>query len=321
MKLRIIAILLATLPIAVAQDISDPETKLEAFRQAFEDAMETRSAPARKNFADALEELARKRAQAGDYDGAIRARDRRAELVASAPTADEITPSANEITIDLASGSRTGSGLKYDNTEKKLTGFSKLKQSIQWDLNKTTPGAYKVLVTYSCGNTDESSGSTVATGGSFTLAEATNLSTNTSPPLTRTVTNTGGWSKKVTHDIGEIDLTGSRTTLKLTVTKVADGGLMHLYAIRLVPAASTPGTEDAENTPKELASLKAKFRSAINSKTQPLVQSYGIALRDLGKKMTGTSKLENLMKVQQEYRRAEKLATDPTLIFESPEAP
>ncbi|MCP5114623.1 MAG: hypothetical protein GY953_27660, partial [bacterium] len=227
---------------ASGESAVEPPTKLAEFRDAFEKASTTRSAPAKAAFATALEQLARTRAQSGDYLGAIRARDRRLELLAS-DVLEPITPikPEGEIVVDLARGSRTGSGLKYDSKGTKVVGFDKTSQAITWDLSNTKPGEYSAHVTYSCGESyEDKNENIIRTGGIFTLSEATGLSTTTSSqPLRRTVLSTGGWNKSVTRNIGKITVTGSLLTLELKVAKAAQGGLMHLYGIRLVPVAPT----------------------------------------------------------------------------------
>lgn len=297
--------------------------KLAEFREAFEKAVAERSAPAKADFAAALELLARTRAQAGDYEGAIRARDRRRELIdgsAAAGTADS-DPREGELVVDLARGSRTGSGLKFDARGNKVTGFDKTSQTITWDLSNTSPGMYSAFVTYSCGvgGTSASTGNTIATGGIFTLSEATGLSTTTSsPPLRRTVLPTGGWNKTVTRNIGKISVTGSLLRLQLKVLKAEPGGLMHLYGIRLVPASSDGDAGSGE--PAELSELREKFRTAIANQSAPLIMAYGAALSSLLEQLTDSNQLEAAFDVQKEYLRAQKLAKDPSLILDPPPA-
>ena len=91
---------------------------------------------------------------------------------------------------------------------------------------------------------------------------------------------------------------------------------MHLYGIRLVPVKEVSGADPIATMPAELVSLKEKLRSAINSRSLPLIQSYGIALRELREKVSESDDLDGALEVQKEYNRAEKLAADPALILE-----
>jgi len=297
----------------------EPPAKLAEYRDAFEKAVASRSAPARDQFASALQELARARAAVGDYEGAIRARDRRSELLDNSGPVAAAPAQEGEIVIDLPSGSRAGSGLKYDLKGKKIVGFTRDNQSIRWDLNKTKPGVYSALVTYSCGDPVAATfgRSPTLTGGSFTLEEATELSTVVSPPLRRTVLPTGGWNKTVTRNIGRISVTGSRMTLQLAVKTAHPGGLMHLYGIRLVPVSpdAATGSNPGDNSPAELASLRAVFRSASLAKSAPLVTAYGMRLRAMREALSAANDLEGAYAVQKEFIDAEKLSKDPTLLI------
>ena len=303
-----------------------PPPKLAEFREAFETAVEARSAPALKRFADGLAELARSRAEHGDYEGAIRARDRLAELMLSKPEATGDPASREgEIVVDLASANRAGSGLKYDVREGKIIGFTKNSQSLRWEFSKTVPGIYSAIVTYSCGEpeTKPDTGVTISTGGRFTLAETTNLTTSGSEPLVRRVAPTGGWDKSITRNIGKITVTGSRLTLALTVDQAAPGGLMHLYGIRLIPVIDSSGTSasGADQTPAELAELREKFRNAIAPNTSPVIMRYGTALRSMLESASGAPQLENALQVESAFEAAEKLSKDPTLIYRSQPTP
>ena len=303
----------------------EPPAKLAEFREAFEKTVESRSLPARETFATGLSKLATERADAGDYLGAIRARDRRMELlgIAAGPGVDE-SESAGEIEVDLASGTRSGGGLRFDAKGNKLVGFTKDNQSIHWELSKTSPGVYSVIVTYSCADSRQAEGEfgkEYATGGTFTLEEATNLTTDRSAPLRRTVLSTGGWNKTITRNIGKITITGSRMTLLLSVKNAKPDGMMHLYGIRLVPTAPAGGGGEGgrplENAPAELATLRAQFRSAISPKTSPIISSYGTRLRTLLESLSAANDLEGAFEVQKEFISAEKLSKDPTLILDA----
>lgn len=302
----------------------EPPAELAELRDGFERAVMARSAPAREKFASALQELAQARGEGGDYEGAIRARDRRLEIlnlsdpVATAPAA------RGEIVVDLPSGKRAGSGLKYDAEGKKIVGFSKSNQSILWDISETVSGVYSIMVTYSCGEPEKIDGEQpLPTGGTFTLEEDTSLAAVDSPPLQHTVSPSGGWNKLVTRNIGKLTLAGGRLPLKLLVSSSGEGGLMHLYGISLVPIASNSAEDAAtpDDFPAELASLRAMFRSAILPKTTPLVAAYGMRLRAMLQAFTDANDLEGAYEVQKEFTAAESLSKDPTRIFESPPEP
>lgn len=308
---------------SMAQTVVAPPPKLADFREAFESAVETRSSPARESFAAALAELMRSRADHGDYEGAIRARDRRLELLASKPEATGDPASREgEIAIDLPSASRSGSGLKYDVRESKFVGLTKDNQSLLWEISKTVPGVYSAIVTYSCGEPeiDPDTEAPIKTGGSFTLAETTNLTTSGSEPLVRVVVPTGGWDESITRNIGKITVTGTRLNLQLSVDQANPGGLMHLYGIRLVPfddGLGTGGSAGAE-TPEELAVLRERFRLAITPKTSPIIMSYGTALREILDNASVATQLEEALEAQAAFTTAEKLSKDPTLIYRDP---
>ncbi|MFT4547421.1 MAG: hypothetical protein ACI8XO_000806 [Verrucomicrobiales bacterium] len=299
-------------------DDTQPPDRLADFRETFEKAMATRSIPASQTFASGLEALMRARSQRGDYLGAIRARDRRVRLLAEASTAAsqniDGTSRKDEVIVDIASGTRSGSGIKLDSKNQKLIGLSKTSQQITWDLSSMKPVSYRVIVTYSCGEPKkDSDGETIATGGAFTLVEATGLNTGASEPLSRNVESTGGWDKPITRNIGKLKVSGSLLKLVLSISKSEPGGLMHLHGMKLVPDLDVTAEEEAvEKSSVELEALHERFLRLIYDETKPIIAGYGNQLRSL----LEASPPGEAAEIQKEFEAAKALSLDPSLIYQ-----
>ena len=305
--------------------VANPPQEIEDYREAYDKAFAELSAPAREKFAKALHSLETERAAAGDYLGAIRARDRRLELLGRQPGPDsppnpDPGPAHDEgvIEVSLGAANRTGSGVRFDQRGGKLSGF-KEGRSIRWDLNNTEPGEYSVVVTYSCGGLEFTSrGFEQVAGGVFALWQQTNLTIGAPEELRRTVVSTGGWNKTITRNIGKIRAESNRMTLVLTAKKVAPGGLMNLYGLRLVPV--TGGRDPVANLgdptlPPELAALREKFRAAVATKTAGLIAGYGMKLRERREQATEANDLDAALDAQAAYAEAEKISSDPLALI------
>ncbi len=294
--------------------------ELARFRDKFEAELEQRLEPAKESYITSLKNLERKRALGENYDGALRAKRQRLAISGGDPAGLGADTPPGEIVLPLNRGRRSGSSLRYDKTRGAMTGFETSGHYITWDVMKVTPGLYRVLMSYGCadggkvkardkeGKMRERS---VDTGGSFTFEEATNLGTGEDRILRHTVYPTGGWDKVVTRNIGRLRLTGTTSTLKLTVLEPEAGGLMALRRIRLVPyTAGESLAGDGAGTP--LAKLRAQYAEKVTELVGEEFERYVSDLKALEERLAAEDRVRDALSVKAARTEFERQATNPS---------
>ena len=306
------------IPVEPAPDRVEEPPDLIQLRKTFEAELEARITPAKEAYLKELTKLEGKRALLEDYQGAIRVKRTRLAIEGTLGrnAAGEIVP--GEIDLPVSRGRRSGSSLNYDTKRGALTGFEKAGHQITWDVMKVQPGPYRVLVTYGCAvetviqERDDIKGklreTILKTGGSFTFEEETNLSTGDDRVLRHTVFSTGSWDKIVTRNIGRINITGTRATLKLTAHEPNPGGLMALRNLRLVPYQVT--AEAMSTDP--LGELQAKYRAKVDELTAADFQDYIASLKALEDLLANSDRLRDALAVKAERAEVERLAARGT---------
>ena len=214
---------------AVAQDTRAPTATIELERLKFQERLlEAGLQPLQQHLA-ALQELERQRATAGDYAGAIEARNQRKKLTTELERLDKellltqtreqslkarLLPDRIPLPLDAAElegGVRRASGA--------LTGWSGPEAAVTWKLPDLPPGGYEVLLKYRCGALE---------GGTLEVHEA-RFHLNA-----EVLTTLRGPQEK---NLGTLKITDGSGSLVIRARSVLKDNLMHLLAVHLVPAA------------------------------------------------------------------------------------
>ncbi len=295
--------------------------KLTEYRKTFESELEKRLEPLKNDAVRRLEILEKQRAVGEDYEGAMRARDRRIGITGGGPSPLAAVEKEEEgvITLKMTSARTAGNTVMLDRRRNAIVGFKKKGHSASWDVMNVKPGWYKVLATYGCAesfeervlrkNDDDPSQVTRRAGGTFRFYEDTSLITQGSEPIVKTVVPTGGWDRLVTRNIGKLKITGTRTTLTLEVMQAEDQGIMFLRGIRLVPTVA-PGEESVAlasgaDAPAKLQSLREQYEKKIAAVTRGTVDTYVSNLKQIEEKFIADENLDGALAARKERERME----------------
>jgi hypothetical protein len=176
-----------------------------------------------------LDELARTRAQARDYEGALTARterqkmeaeleriakellllEARAQVLKTALLPDRILLSLKDAHLE---------GVRWDAEKQRLTQWERPGAFAEWSLPGLPGGGYEVLITYQCNPIE---------GGTLLIAE-------------KTFTLTGEMDTTLrgpeVKNLGTLKITDGSGSLRLTARTIVKSNLMDLIAVELVPA-------------------------------------------------------------------------------------
>lgn len=182
-----------------------------------------------KNSLSRLDELARTRARARDYEGALAARaerqkmeteleriakellllEAREKLLKTALLPDRLLLPLAEARLD---------GVRWDAEKQRLTQWERPGASAEWKLPGLPPGGYEVLITYQCNPIE---------GGTLLISE-------------KTFTLTGEMDTTLrgpeVKNLGTLKITDGSGTLRLSARTIVKSNLMDLIAVELVPA-------------------------------------------------------------------------------------
>lgn len=299
--------------------------RLSGLRQTFETELEKRLIPLKDEALRKLVVLENQRAIRGDYEGAIRARDRRLAITdRSGDEEEEGLEEEGAIELSMSEAQMSGNSILYDRRRDALVGFRKAGHTASWDVLGITPGWYSVLATYGCAEPfrarrvkdDPAAGDEERrSGGTFRFFEDTALMSDGSQPLEKTVTPTGGWDRLVKRNIGRLKITGNRTTLSLEVVEAENEGIMFLRKITLAPTfgpeemgSFLPGGNDA---PTKLRALREQYNNQVETITTPAIQIYIEALRKLEEEFTKAERLDEALASRGERERVEGRLPEP----------
>lgn len=201
---------------------------LELARLAFQKRLLEAGLHPLKQHLTSLAEMEKQLAQAGDYAGAIEARNERKRLTTELERLDkellltqtraqslEARLLPEKIPLDLAAAELEG-GVRLDGGA--LTGWGRPGASAKWKLPGVPPGGYEVVLRYRCGPLE---------GGSLQVQE-TRYSL-----VSEVMTTLRGPQER---NIGTLKITDGAGPLVLSARTVVKDNLMHLLSAHLVPA-------------------------------------------------------------------------------------
>lgn len=267
----------ACLPLAAQQDVS-------SLRADFERAAAAATRSLVEAHQLALRELEAQRAEEGDYEGALRARQL-AEALEN-PVGNPATVQPSGITLPASHARPQGAShdRSRDSIELRRAGAAAI-----WELVRLEPGTYDVWAVYAVGAPQPSGGGRAASspatttppqlcGGRISLSEATSLTPGGSG-LQRQVTSTGGWDNYVRGYLGRQEFRTRSLTLKLQADSSEPGGVMRLRGLLLAPALGEAGASlDALRPLRDLQKAHAEAMSALRQSGRQRLEGQ---LRDL----------------------------------------
>jgi hypothetical protein len=269
-----------------------------------------------------LTELERRRASAGDYEGAQRVRLRGEQALAAAGTDD------GRSSVPLLVGDSTNKGTGLSVNESQTTAEFRTKGAfLEWDMTGAFGGWYEVMLTHGVmGGKDQtaeispvigpipkhredSDSEAAPTGGWVAFQNMSNLGAAT--VLRREIVSTGGWNSWRTVSLGRIQMPDSRLAkFRLTGEEVAKRGLMHFRQLELIPV-SAPASAAVAGEDK-LTGARVVFEKEFRSRVSVNSTGYRSALASLEQQAIRTKDNDLLYRVREEVKRLaetpEKLA-------------
>lgn len=286
-----------------------------------------------------LTELEKKRAEKGDYEGAMRARQRREQALIAAGSDDGRIPvlltvsapstRATKVTLD----SQTGTAV-----------FGSSGAFITWEVTGDFKGWYEVMLTHGvAGGKDHTAAITPVTGnipagwrkrrdeddyapqaGGWACFQSLSSLGGSSVVLRREIVSTGGWSTWRTVSLGRVQIQQTRPTFRLGGEEVARQGLMHFRQLELVPVSAPSATSAAGEL--KLKQLRDVFESEYRKRalTSAASGQYRAALLALEQQAKAAKDNDLMYKVRDEIKhltqRADwlalssdaKIAAEPT---------
>lgn len=214
---------------APAQNARAPEVqRLELERLAFHKKLLESGLEPLKQHLTSLTALEKQLAQAGDYTGAIEARNERKRLTTELERLDkelllaqmraqsiEARLLPDRIPMELSAAELDG-GTRLEGGE--IVGWSRPGASAKWKLPALPAGGYEVIVRYRCGPVE---------GGQMEVKETRYSLT------TEVQTTLRGPEEK---NIGTLKITDGSGPLVISARSVVKDNLMHLMAVHLTPA-------------------------------------------------------------------------------------
>lgn len=176
-----------------------------------------------------LDELARTRAQARDYEGALQARTERQkmeveleriakELLLLEARAQFLKTTLIPDRVILPLTDARLEGVRWDAEKQRLTQWERPDAFAEWQLPRLPAGGYEVLITYQCNPIE---------GGTLLISE-------------KTFTLTGEMDTTLrgpeVKNLGTLKITDGSGALRLTARTIVKSNLMDLIAVELVPA-------------------------------------------------------------------------------------
>ncbi len=239
----------------------------------------------------ALRLVEKQRAEAGDYEGAARARDQAAQVekpAASPASAGPASAVPRGGIVLAAAAARTNAGATT-NRALDLIEFNKPDCTAQWELLKFEPGVYEIWMTYSLAplvppakalTSDGSPAPYIKTGGVVDVGEVSALRQDLPLPKVEPLIPTGSWETFARLNLGTAEFKSKSLSLRVLAREAREGGLMRLRRVELIPAAAIAAepvpVKPAEATPVKatLASLRGEAGKSIGASMLQVRKTY-----------------------------------------------
>ena len=146
------------------------------------------------------------------------------EIEGPADVAPYAVPQSKDGSVKLPAVDATihGATARHDSAQgtENIGYWTNVQDWVDWNISIKTRGAFEVQITYACSDADA--------GSEFTVEVA-------NQKLTGKVEATGGWTKFVTKNLGQIQIAAGRQTLAIHATAMPKGAVMDLKTIVLKP--------------------------------------------------------------------------------------
>ncbi|MBP7949270.1 MAG: hypothetical protein KA004_06400 [Verrucomicrobiales bacterium] len=267
---------------------------------------------------DALRTLEKARVEKGNYEGAARVVTRLQELEKAYPVLLALSVDAKVKPVVLEAGRSYSYTKGFGIVEKDgVLTFLKADSYVRWDNVSIKPGRYRVRLHYSTGTgvtpmrrPQPASGSAdvpyepLLWGGRVSFVEDTDL--EETQPLSGVVAPTEMHSKYSPLLLGALEVTSSRAAFIVKAVRAANGGLMNLKSIELIPE-----TAAANGMPKEFADLQVKYHEALGKRLEPTRKAWLAKLKEFETAFTGSGNASGLAAVKEEQTRLLTVLASP----------
>jgi hypothetical protein len=285
-------------------------TPLEIARAEFTAKVLSSSRQLNEQYARALTKLEDELSAEGNYEEALTVQTRIADLrrVLLKSPAEELG-----IPIPLSTSSAQLSGVSLD--EGYLTRWRTASSHAEWSVQKITPGAYVIEISYLLTGGAASLLSTSTAETVFRFQEVSLLASSTN---FRDLTLKRSENLSTYIEVRTEPITFARTsfTLRLESLKSSSGDLIRIGGIKLIPAISSPvaaplpAPEVTLEGEKEVESLRQIFIKRLATARAPLLSAYEAKLKTLQAQpsILADTELSELISAEQK-----RLASAPSL--------
>ena len=284
----------------------------------------------------ALGGVAREVGAEGDYEQALTAQKTRQDLAELyARSLDD--PTLSNVIVLRPGDARLNGAVIFDRASGDLANWRTVGSVATWNVQKTTPGKYNVIVTYSVAPMGDpparvniySPAEDLTTGGDFEFYEDSSLSGASMNRRAGQVTDTGGWDKPASLQLAPITLSRSSATFALKITRTrGSGGVMRVKEIRLSPAkegdtsplATTDPVPTVDGSPApaiatdEVTTLRDAHKTRLQGIIRPYVEAYSLKVAKLAEHAQAKNDVETANDLLQETQTVQKLVDNPSRV-------
>lgn len=302
-----------------AEPGTDPPA-LTALRLRYQTLLLEADAPARARWLAALEAQEKRRAAAGDFEGAALLREKRMNLMSGTPAVAMVRPPL----ILSAETARTTTALDFLDAKKEVARFRRTGAMMEWELPGQTPGLYQVKLVCGVMGPADLNGlpdpyqdpdvplpprepgavAGVVAGGVVEFRKLSGLKEG-GVLLRRSVRSTGGWTKELGISLGQMELDSKSVKFSLKAVDASPAGLMDFRRIELVPAPAAPTAAAGAAGLKELARLQEVYQKQFTEQTRGITAKYVKGLAELEMASARSRDNDALALVRQEKQRLE----------------
>lgn len=294
-----LALVLTAPPPAAAQMPTEP-LELTNLRNEYLSQVAAATRTVTEQYLQALQRHERELGVAGNYEEALRAAERRKQLLEHRERieAGAAEASGNKITL-MPADARISGATSHDSRSRALTNWRTAGSNASWDVLAIEPGTYEVRMLYAVGEGTAPERTRFGVfeerrpaGGTLEFREVTNLPSGQDNRITFTVESTGGWNAYELVTLGRFELQRGSATFRIETVEGRGGPVFNLRGIELVPVTgrAATGNDDAAMAtsldaqpaePEELAQLRRSHRQRIDNAVAPMLETYRAALAGL----------------------------------------
>jgi hypothetical protein len=244
-----------------------------------------------------LRQVEKQRAEAANYEGAQRAKEKLDALDKRLGSGSSVTRPPPYVLL-LAARSQTRDGANADSS-RQFIDFKKVGGKAVWEVLTLEQGVYEVFLTYSVGvpsfvvGDPKDPAVPAVAGGVISFSEVTGLSAATAAPLApleKKIVPTGSWDNFIRESLGRYEFKRTSATVRVEAEAVEAGGLMRLRQVELVRVSGAGAAAGgmAVNPAQALKELRLKHGEAITTASEEVQRRFGAEFEQLEQQFAAT---------------------------------